>query len=88
MPEQLRAELVARLSQDEWICTAAVGAAFRAVPRHLFVPDPVTVADAYADSTVTTKRGPDGTTTSSVSAPWLSLSTPLVLRSCGRVIRS
>jgi protein-L-isoaspartate(D-aspartate) O-methyltransferase len=70
-PEQLRADLAARLSQDGWIRTSVVGAAFRAVPRHLFVPDTVTMADAYADTTVAAKRDPNGKTTSSVSAPWV-----------------
>ncbi|MBO4205595.1 methyltransferase, FxLD system [Micromonospora echinofusca] len=70
-PEQLRAALAANLSEKEWIRTPAVDAAFRAVPRHLFVPDTVTLADAYADDVVVTQRDPAGKATSSVSAPWL-----------------
>ncbi|MFI1996719.1 methyltransferase, FxLD system [Actinoplanes sp. NPDC020271] len=70
-PRALRAELTARLVSKGWIRTPAVRAAFERVPRHLFVPATVTLADAYADEIVATKRGPDGKTMSSVSAPWL-----------------
>ncbi|MEU4645429.1 methyltransferase, FxLD system [Micromonospora sp. NPDC023814] len=70
-PEQLRAALAAHLSKKEWIRTPAVRAAFRAVPRHLFVPDTVTLTEAYADDVVITQRDPAGKATSSVSAPWL-----------------
>ena len=49
-PEQLLAALAAHLSEKEWIRTAAVRAAFRTVPRHLFVPDTVALAEAYADA--------------------------------------
>jgi protein-L-isoaspartate(D-aspartate) O-methyltransferase len=45
-----------------------VDAAFRAVPRHLFVPE-VTVEDAYVNDAVITKRHPDGSSLSSASAP-------------------
>ncbi|WP_436528358.1 methyltransferase, FxLD system [Actinoplanes sp. HUAS TT8] len=69
--QALRAELAARLVRKEWIRTPAVRAAFERAPRHLFVPDTVPVTDAYADEIVATKRGPDGKTMSSVSAPWL-----------------
>ncbi|GAA1630712.1 methyltransferase, FxLD system [Actinoplanes couchii] len=70
-PDQLRTALAARLRAKGWIRTAAVQEAILAVPRHLFVPGTVTVAEAYADSVVATKRGPDGKAVSSVSAPWL-----------------
>ncbi|HWS37676.1 MAG TPA: methyltransferase, FxLD system [Actinoplanes sp.] len=70
-PEQLRTALVARLLAKEWIRTAAVETAVRTVPRHLFVPGTVTATEAYEDTVVATRRGPDGRTTSSVSAPWL-----------------
>jgi len=36
------------------------------------------VQAAYADDVVITKKGADGKATSSVSAPWLSLSTLIV----------
>lgn len=86
--EQLRASLAARLREGNWIRTSAVHTAFCTVPRHLFVPETVTLAEAYADTIVATKRGPDGKTMSSVSAPWLSLSTPVVLRSGGHRLDS
>lgn len=68
---QLRTAMTAQLVEKGWIRTPAVAAAFNAVPRHLFVPDAVPLADAYADDIVATKRGPDGKTISSVSAPWV-----------------
>ncbi|WP_460519001.1 hypothetical protein [Flindersiella endophytica] len=46
----------------------AVEGAFQAVPRHLFVPE-VSLAQAYADDAVITKRHPDGSAQSSASAP-------------------
>jgi protein-L-isoaspartate(D-aspartate) O-methyltransferase len=70
-PDRLRADLAASLMAKNWIRTPAVERAFRTVPRHLFVPDTVTPQQAYEDTIVATKRGPDGKTTSSVSAPWL-----------------
>jgi protein-L-isoaspartate(D-aspartate) O-methyltransferase len=70
-PGRLRAELAASLMAKNWIRTPAVERAFRTVPRHLFVPDTVTPEQAYENTIVATKRGPDGNTMSSVSAPWL-----------------
>ncbi|MEU7906360.1 methyltransferase, FxLD system [Actinoplanes sp. NPDC049118] len=70
-PERLRSGLTAHLVEKGWIRTPEVEAAFNTVPRHLFVPDAVSLVDAYDDNTVTTKRGPDGKTVSSVSAPWV-----------------
>ena len=77
---QLRARLVESLLADGAITTAAVEAAFRAVPREAFAPPGTDLATVYADDVVITKRRPDGQATSSVSAPWLSLSTAIVLR--------
>jgi protein-L-isoaspartate(D-aspartate) O-methyltransferase len=70
-PDRLRADLAAHLTAKGWTRTPAVERAFRTVPRHLFVPDTVGLEQAYADEIVATKRGPDGKTTSSVSAPWV-----------------
>ncbi|MBX7269585.1 methyltransferase, FxLD system [Micromonospora sp. Llam7] len=70
-PDRLRADLVATLRAKNWICTPAIEHAFRTVPRHLFVPDTVTPQQAYEDTIVVTKRGPDGKSTSTVSAPYL-----------------
>ncbi|WP_433294409.1 methyltransferase, FxLD system [Actinoplanes sp. CA-030573] len=70
-PEALRADLVEQLTAKGWIIDKAVAAAFARVPRHLFMPEGTALAAAYADDSVPTRRGPDGKTTSSVSAPWL-----------------
>jgi protein-L-isoaspartate(D-aspartate) O-methyltransferase len=70
-PDRLRADLAAHLTAKGWTRTPAIERAFRTVPRHLFVPDTVGLEQAYADEIVATKRGPDGKTTSSVSAPWV-----------------
>jgi protein-L-isoaspartate(D-aspartate) O-methyltransferase len=56
-PEQLRTALTTQLVKENWIRTPAVEAAFNAVPRHLFVPDAVTLAEAYADDLVTRNGG-------------------------------
>ena len=66
--ERLRAELVEDLVADETIKTEAVRNAFRAVPRHLFVPE-ASLADAYARFAVTTRTDERGQATSSVSDP-------------------
>lgn len=79
-PEQMRAALADQLSARKWIKTSVVDAAFRAVPRHLFAPAGTTMQAAYADDVVITKKTAEGRTCSSISAPWLSLSTPVVLR--------
>ncbi|BEL05742.1 hypothetical protein Q0Z83_039330 [Actinoplanes sichuanensis] len=70
-PDRLRADLAAHLTAKGWTRTPAVERAFRSVSRHLFVPDTVSMEQAYADEIVATKRGLDGKTTSSVSAPWV-----------------
>jgi len=67
--EQLRAALTERLVADGTITSAAVEAAFRTVPRHLFTPG-TSLADAYARNLVVAKKtNDDGVTVSSVSAP-------------------
>jgi protein-L-isoaspartate(D-aspartate) O-methyltransferase len=66
----LRAELTARLI-GKGMTAPQVQAAFRAVPRHAFAPESVSLADAYADTIVVTKRDPSGKIISSVSAPWV-----------------
>ncbi|WP_432830673.1 methyltransferase, FxLD system [Dactylosporangium sp. CA-092794] len=67
----LRARLADALITTGFITTPAVEAAFRAVPREAFTPPGTDLIDAYANNIVVTKRGPDGKTTSSISAPWL-----------------
>jgi protein-L-isoaspartate(D-aspartate) O-methyltransferase len=64
----LRARLVDQLVTNGCVGTASVEAAFRAVPRHLFVPG-VDPAEAYADRSIQTKRAADGRGISSASQP-------------------
>src|SRR6202035_1076392 len=47
-----------------------VEAAFRTVPRHLFLPG-ASLDDAYSRNPVVTRRAPDGTSLSSASSPKL-----------------
>ncbi|WP_035740202.1 methyltransferase, FxLD system, partial [Parafrankia elaeagni] len=67
-PEQLRDDLVADIRRLDTFRTAQVEAAFRAVPRHLFLPE-VDLETAYAPQVIVTRRAPDGTATSSASQP-------------------
>ncbi|WP_462188799.1 rRNA adenine N-6-methyltransferase family protein [Frankia sp. CcWB2] len=69
-PEQLRDNLVADIHRWGTFRTAQVEAAFRTVPRHLFLPD-VDLETAYAPQVVVTRRAPDGTALSSASQPSL-----------------
>jgi len=66
--ENLRHALVDGLRRGLAIRTAQVEAAFRRVPRHLFLPN-VAPADAYRDDAIVTRRGPDGLPSSSSSQP-------------------
>jgi protein-L-isoaspartate(D-aspartate) O-methyltransferase len=70
-PDDARQRLVDRLTDQGRITRPDVAAAFAVVPRHLFAPSGTNLQAAYADNVVVTQRGPDGTTTSSISAPWL-----------------
>ena len=70
-PQAARRHLVEGLQAAGRITSERVAAAFNAVPRHKFVPADTSVQDAYADDVVITQRGPDGKTSSSISAPWL-----------------
>lgn len=63
-----RDELVDRLVAAGTVRSPEVEAAFRAVPRHVFLPG-VAVEAAYADDAVVTKRDKRGIAISSVSAP-------------------
>jgi protein-L-isoaspartate(D-aspartate) O-methyltransferase len=64
----LREQLVDRLLADGVLTSPAVAAAFRAVPRHLFLPG-VPLETVYADTSVPTKRLPNGVAVSSSSQP-------------------
>jgi len=66
----LRAQLAGLLRARGAIRSAAVAAAFDAVPRHLFAPE-ASPEQAYADEAVITQRDERGLSRSSVSAPWL-----------------
>jgi protein-L-isoaspartate(D-aspartate) O-methyltransferase len=65
---ELREALVRELVVGGHIKTAAVEAAFRAVPRHMFAPD-APLEKAYALDIVEVKRNEHGLLTSTVSAP-------------------
>lgn len=67
-PESLRSALVDKLREQGTIRTESVEAALRTVPRHLFVPD-VSLATAYADDAVYTKKDGAGTSISAASQP-------------------
>ncbi|WP_435178731.1 methyltransferase, FxLD system [Actinacidiphila sp. bgisy145] len=67
-PQRLREALVAFIDRLGTFRTPEVKAAFRSVPRHLFLPG-VDLATAYARKAVVTKRAADGTAVSSASGP-------------------
>jgi protein-L-isoaspartate(D-aspartate) O-methyltransferase len=64
----LHQALVDRLLSQGFIHTRPVEAAFRAVPRHLFVAD-VPLEEAYSDGAITTKSSASGAALSSSSQP-------------------
>ena len=66
--ESLRAALTRQLVAEGSIRDERVAAAFRTVPRHLFVPQ-APLASAYADDVVLMKRNEAGIAISSVSQP-------------------
>ncbi|MFE2179061.1 methyltransferase, FxLD system [Streptomyces sp. NPDC059455] len=66
--DQLREQMIAKLRELKALRTDAVEQAFRAVPRHLFLPE-VPLEKAYAaEYSLTTKRDEQGVSLSSVSA--------------------
>lgn len=67
---ELREALIAKIDSLGNFHTPQVKAAFRAVPRHLFLPG-VDLPTAYAPKPVVTKRAEDGTAISSASSPSL-----------------
>jgi protein-L-isoaspartate(D-aspartate) O-methyltransferase len=67
-PDGLRQALADQLVARKAIGTPAIEAAFRAVPRHLFVPE-VDVTTAYTNDAVYTKHAADGTRVSAASQP-------------------
>jgi protein-L-isoaspartate(D-aspartate) O-methyltransferase len=67
-PHELRTVLADHIRSRGTFRTAAVEAAFRTVPRHVFLPG-VDLQTAYASKPVVTKRADDGTAISSASSP-------------------
>ncbi|MDT0307386.1 methyltransferase, FxLD system [Streptomyces sp. DSM 44917] len=68
---ELRERMVRELVERGAIVSAAVEAAFRAVPRHRFAPG-VPAAEVYgAPEAIFTKRAEGGRAVSSISASWL-----------------
>lgn len=64
----LRGTMVDALVSRRDVRSPRVEAAFRTVPRHLFVPD-VPLEAAYSQEAIITRRGPDGNPASSSSMP-------------------
>lgn len=67
-PHELVEALIARIDRLGSFRTPQVKDAFRAVPRHVFLPG-VDLATAYAPKPVVTKRAEDGSAISSASSP-------------------
>ena len=67
---QLRAALADHIKSFGTFKSPPVEAAFRTVPRHLFLPS-ASLDDAYSRNPVVTRRAPDGTSLSSASSPKL-----------------
>lgn len=67
-PEKLRKDLADYICGRGTFRTPQVEAAFRTVPRHLFLPG-VDLETAYAPQQVVTKRAEDGAAVSSASSP-------------------
>lgn len=66
--DELRTKLADRLCKNNTIRTAPVEAAFRRVPRDLFLPD-VDIQEAYADESIYTKHDGTGARISAASQP-------------------
>jgi protein-L-isoaspartate(D-aspartate) O-methyltransferase len=67
-PDAARARLVDELRDSGRLTSPAVEAAFRSVPRHLFLPE-MAAAEAYQDEAFVIKTGADGVPVSSSSQP-------------------
>src|SRR5215472_12001059 len=67
-PDAARARLVDELRDSGRLTSRAVEAAFRAVPRHVFLPEMV-ATDAYQDEAFVIKTGDNGLPISSSSQP-------------------
>jgi len=67
-PEAARARLVDELRDSGRLTSPGVEAAFRSVPRHLFLPE-MAASEAYQDEAFVIKTGADGLPVSSSSQP-------------------
>ena len=67
-PAELRAALVAQLTDENWLRSPENIEAFRAVERHQFVPE-VDVKTAYINDAVSVKTNSDGVMISCISQP-------------------
>ena len=67
-PDAARAGLVNELRRSGRLTSPAVEAAFRSVPRHLFLPE-MAASEAYQDDAFVIKTGADGMPVSSSSQP-------------------
>jgi protein-L-isoaspartate(D-aspartate) O-methyltransferase len=67
-PDAARARLVDELRDSGRLTSPAVEAAFRAVPRHVFLPE-MAATEAYQDEAFVIKTGDDGMPVSSSSQP-------------------
>ncbi len=68
-PEEARTQLVDELRAGGRLTSAAIEAAFRAVPRHVFLPELDPVSQAYQDEAFVIKTGEGGLPVSSSSQP-------------------
>ena len=69
--DELREAMADELAAQRWVKSPEVDAAFRAVPRHLFVPPGTPLEVAYATNAAPITKSAGGVNLSSVSAPWL-----------------
>jgi protein-L-isoaspartate(D-aspartate) O-methyltransferase len=70
--DELRREMADGLVAEGWIKSPHVEAAFRSVPRHLFMPPGTPLETAYnGHRAPVLKTRDDGVNLSSVSGPWL-----------------
>src|ERR1700728_3862055 len=68
-PDEARTRLVDELRASGRLASAPVEAAFRAVPRHVCVPEPAPVSQAYQDEAFVIKTDEGGLPASSSSQP-------------------
>ena len=78
-PDAARARLVDELRDSGRLTSPTVEAAFRAVPRHLFLPE-MAASEAYQDEAFVIKTGADGLPVSSSSQPAIMASMLQLLR--------